>query len=352
MTRSNYVKTICEIGIFAAVGFVLDELQGVISKGLFINGGSIGFAMIAVLIVGFRRGWLPAMLTGLIMGLLDVATSAYILHPAQLMLDYILPYALVGIGCLCKYPFDLAKDKKAKIMWLILATLIGGMAKFMSHYLAGVLFWANPDNFAWGLKTVHPAVYCFVYNIAFIGPSIVLTAGLLVMMYQRVPSILTASSNYGKEEKNKTKIWPIAINSAVITIAIFCFVYFLIDYIKSYYGYVDKENNAVGYDFNPDSMIIFILALFLIVLCVFAYIKIAKKRSNPVLYAIICTTITSVSLIHGIARLIRMYVKGKDPATYWIWFGVGLFTVLLCVGSLVYLKNVKKKAISVPNQQA
>ena len=101
-TTSKYVRTICEIGIFAALGFVLDELQGIISKGLFINGGSIGFAMIAVLIIGYRRGWLPALLTGLIMGLFDIATSAYILHPAQLFLDYILPYALVAVGCLCK----------------------------------------------------------------------------------------------------------------------------------------------------------------------------------------------------------------------------------------------------------
>ena len=90
-TRTNSIRTISEIGIFAALGYVLDELQGALSKGIFINGGSIGFAMIAVIIIAYRRGWLPALLTGLIMGLLDIATSAYILHPLQLLLDYILP---------------------------------------------------------------------------------------------------------------------------------------------------------------------------------------------------------------------------------------------------------------------
>ena len=68
---SKLVTTLCEIGIFAALGFVLDELQGIIFKGVFPNGGSIGFAMIAVLIIAFRRRnvW-PAVLTGLIIGLL------------------------------------------------------------------------------------------------------------------------------------------------------------------------------------------------------------------------------------------------------------------------------------------
>ena len=154
--KSNYVRTICEIGIFAAVGFVLDELQGIISKGIFINGGSIGFAMLAVIVVGYRRGWLPAILTGLIMGGLDIATSAYILHPAQLLLDYILPYAVVGIGCLFKYFFDRTTEKKFKITWLLVGVLVGGLFKFLSHYLAGIIFWADPNNFAWGLTTMSP----------------------------------------------------------------------------------------------------------------------------------------------------------------------------------------------------
>ena len=90
---SNSVRTICEVGIFAAIGYAIDELQGILSKGIFVSGGSIGFAMIAVIIIALRRGWLPAILTGLIIGGLDLATGAYIVHPAQLLLDYILPYA-------------------------------------------------------------------------------------------------------------------------------------------------------------------------------------------------------------------------------------------------------------------
>ena len=55
MKNTTYtVRTICEIGIFAALGFVFDELQGAIFAGVFPSGGSIGFAMIAVLIIALQ----------------------------------------------------------------------------------------------------------------------------------------------------------------------------------------------------------------------------------------------------------------------------------------------------------
>ena len=348
-TTSKYVRTICEIGIFAALGFVLDELQGILSKDLFINGGSIGFAMIAVLIIGYRRGWLPALCTGLIMGLLDIATSAYIIHPAQLFLDYILPYAFVAVGCLFKYPFDKAETKGGKILWLVIGTIVGGLAKFLSHYLAGVIFWANPENFAWGLTSMNPYLYCFIYNIAFIGPSIVLTAALLVAVYARAPMVLLPNENV-EEQENKKNVLPLIIVSVLGAATLGCFTYFLFTYIKSFEHY--KDGSAVGYDFDPDSMVISLLSLFLLVLTVFSFIKIYKGKFSLVFYSKMFLLTSTISLIYGIARLIRMYVKQKDPTTYWIWFGVGLFTVLVFLGLSLFLYFKKKKQINESNPQA
>ena len=344
---STYVRTICEIGIFAALGFVLDELQGILSKGIFINGGSIGFAMLAVLIIGYRRGWLPALCTGLIMGAFDIATSAYIIHPAQLMLDYILPYAMVAVGCLCKIPFDKAETKGQKILWLTIGTIIGGFAKLLSHYLAGVIFWADQSGFAWNLTWMNPYLYCFIYNFAFIGPSIVLSAGLLIAMNARAPMVLEPKESQEKAEN--TKVLPIVLVSVLGTGALFCFIFFLIRYIKSFSDYTDS--GAYGYDFDPDSMVIFILALFLVVLAVFSYIKIFKGRFSMLFYSNLTLITVSMSLIYGIARLIRMYVKEKDPTIYWIWFGVGLATVLVFLSLSLFLYFQKKKT-NESNQQA
>ena len=227
---TNTVRTICEIGIFAALGFIFDEIQGLISANMFPAGGSIGFAMIAVLIIAYRRGILPALLTGLIMGLFDIATKAYVRHPVQVLLDYVFPYMLVAFAALLKPLFDRAQTKKEKIAWLLLGTLIGGLLKLLSHYLAGVFFWVkSPDDFSWGIKNMNTLVYCLIYNLAFIGPSIIITGALLVVVYQTYPTILTGKPLIKSEENTGKKVLPAIISTSLIGGGAFLFVYFLLN---------------------------------------------------------------------------------------------------------------------------
>ena len=338
--KSNAVITMCEVGIFAAIGYVLDELQGILSKGLFINGGSIGFAMIAVLIIAFRRGWLPAICTGLIMGLLDIATSAYILHPAQLMLDYILPYAVVGLVGLLKPMFDKTEEKKSKILWLISATIIGGMLKFTSHYLAGIIFWADPKNFAWNLNSMNPYLYCFIYNIAFIGPSIVLTGAILVTVFVNAPRVLIVKNQAEepKKEMPQNDIYSYIASGIYIATGAFTFIYFLIKYISSFGDY--QDGTAYGYDFDPDSMLIFVLGFMILVLGINTLLATIKKKHNINVSFMALISILSASFIYAISRLIRMYRKEKDPTTYWIWIGVGLATILIV--TILYILEKKQ----------
>ena len=337
--NSNTTITMCEVGIFAAIGYVIDELQGILSKGLFINGGSIGFAMIAVLIIAFRRGWLPAILTGLIMGLLDLATGAYILHPAQLLLDYVLPYALVGLVGFLKPLFDGTDERKSKILWLISGTIIGGMLKFLSHYLAGVIFWANPENFACNLNSMNPYLYCFIYNIAFIGPSIVLTGAILVTVFVNAPRVLNINQQIEeKKEIKQNDLFSYIESVTYIVGGAFCFIYFLIKYILSFGDY--QDGSAYGYDFDPDCMLIFVLGFMILVLGVNTLLATMKKKHNLNLSFCALIAILSSSFIYSIARLIRMYKKEKDPTTYWIWFAVGLVTIL--VATVLYILEKKQ----------
>lgn len=343
--KSNTIVTMCEVGIFAAIGYVIDELQGILSKGLLINGGSIGFAMIAVLIIAYRRGWLPAILTGLIMGLLDLATSAYILHPAQLLLDYVLPYAVVGLAGLLKPFFDNTDERKSKILWLISGTIIGGLLKLLSHYLAGIIFWANPEYFAWGLQSMNPYLYCFVYNIAFIGPSIVLTGALLIIVFVNAPRVLivkkTIEDPKQEIQNNEKSIYSWIESIVYISGGLFAFIYFLIKYILSFGDY--QDGSAYGYDFDPDSMLIFVLGFMIFVLGINTLFATIKKNHNINTSFITLTSLLSASWIYSIARLIKMYQKEKDPTTYWIWFSVGLFTILISTGLYLLRKRQLNK---------
>ena len=347
------VRIICEIGVIAALGFVFDELQGILFKGVFPNGGSIGFAMVVVLVMAFRRGFLPAILTGLLMGLLDIATSAYILHPAQLLLDYILPYAVVGLVGLLRPLYVKSDQKSTKIMWLALGALIGGMLKFLSHYLAGVIFWANPEDFAWNLTSMNPYLYCFIYNIAFIGPSIILSGGLLIAMYLMAPQILNDQPIISETKVEKKNIYPYVISSFLAIAGTAVFVIFLVRYIQSFESY--EDGSAFGYDFDPDSLILFVLGLFVMVLGINALIASFLKKFSYLRTSLNLLSIVTASLIYGIARLIRMYVKEKDPTQYWIWFGVGVATLAICgtffaLSLMKYIKSKKEpKAIQEAN---
>ena len=55
--------------------------------------------------------------------------------------------------------------------------------------------------------------------------------------------------------------------------------------------------------------------------------------------------ITGTSLIYGIARLIRAYIKGKSPNLYWTWFIIGILTVLLVAAffTVSLILNKRKK---------
>ena len=342
---SKLVTAICEIGIFAALGFVLDELQGIIFKGVFPNGGSIGFAMIAVLIIAYRRGLLPALLTGLIMGLFDIATSAYIIHPVQLLLDYMLPYAVVGLVGLFKPIFDKSTNKTSKVIWLIGGTVIGGLLKFACHYTAGVFFWAHPEDFAWKLNEMNTYLYCFIYNIAFIGPSIILTGALFVAIYLKAPQVFVPKYD-ATDERLKNVINPtkIILSSSAIAVGLFFFVFFLVKYIKSFSYYTDVDaygNNVYGYDFDPDYMMLFILGLFLAIMGINNLVKYFKDRFSFVSYSGALFGIMLASFVYGLARLIRMYVKEKDPTNYWIWFAISL--VLLAGATTFFVITLVQK---------
>ena len=334
------VRTISEVGIFAALGFVFDELQGIIFKGVFPNGGSIGFAMIAVLIIAYRRGLIPALVTGLIMGLLDIASNAYIVNVFQLFLDYIFPYALVALAALTKPLYDRATSIDKRIAILILGTVIGGLMKFLSHYLAGIFFWANQADFAWGLNEMQPWLYSFVYNIAFIGPSIILTAALLIIIQLFAPKILATRSTFIDSEKETNTTGPMIVSFLTVSTGLFFFIFFLVRYIKSFY--FEDYGGSFEYDFDPDSMILFVMGAFLVVLGVISLIKTFKNDFSFVTYTGALSAITTSAFIFGLYRLMKVIRKGKDPTLYWIWFAIGGVVMLTSIALLI-LAIIKRK---------
>ena len=192
----DLVMTMVEIGVMAALGFVLDELSGIMFKGIFVNGGSIGIAMLCVLLMAYRRGFVPALITGLIMGLLDLATGPYIIPGeawravVQVLLDYVLAYPMVAFAALFRHAFLKSEDKGKKVLFLCLGTVLGGLLKLLVHYASGILFWADPSSFAFSWTWMNPHLYCFLYNALYVLPCLVLSLIFLLILYWRIPNLL------------------------------------------------------------------------------------------------------------------------------------------------------------------
>ena len=182
-------KILAEIAIMATLAFALDALQGGVFRGLFPNGGSIGIAMLPILVITFRRGFLPGLLTAFVLSFMQLLGGFYAVADSwymvllQMLLDYIIAYPLVAVAGV----FYKSYQQTHKVSYLILGTIIGGALKLLAHYLAGVIFWnsSTPENFVGGAY-----LNSLVYNGGYMIPNIIINALLLWLIAAKQPKIL------------------------------------------------------------------------------------------------------------------------------------------------------------------
>lgn len=176
-------KTMIVIALFAACTFILSKIQLI----QYPQGGGINLlSSIPILMIGLLYGPVTGMTCGLVAGLISLIGGAYIIHPAQFLLDYILPTMLLGVSGL----FGCETKKK-----IFLGCLIAVLLKQTAHILSGCVFFAE---YAW--DGWNPIAYSIVYNLSGTGvegllSSIVLTVLPLTKIKKmaNIPSMTKAS---------------------------------------------------------------------------------------------------------------------------------------------------------------
>ena len=172
---------------------------------------------------------------------------------------------------------------------------------------------------------MNPYLYCFVYNIAFIGPSIVITAGLLVTVFVAAPKVLTNKPFVEDTKSKRRNIAPIAISAVLMTAGAFLFVFFFVSWLKSF---VYKESSS-KYMFDQDSMVIFVLGIFFAILGVITLTTYLKDKFNYMVLSSVLLVIAVISLIYAAAKLGYAFDEEIDPTKYWIWLAVSGFGFIL-----------------------
>jgi len=207
MKKTFSVRTMAEVAI---LGYVLDFLAGAYSAPVFINGGSIGIAMVCIYIVAYRRGFFPALLVGLIMGLLDIADGFYTIVDswykafAQVALDYWIAYPLVAFAGLFKGMFDRANDRKHRILAIVYGCSLGGILKYIAHILSGVLFWADYFDRDF-LNIANPYLYSISYNGLYMIPCMVISGIIVIFIAMKYPRFLSEPDTYSLRVAGRQK---------------------------------------------------------------------------------------------------------------------------------------------------
>jgi thiamine transporter len=141
--RSQRIRFITLVALTAVLGWAL----GFVKIWEMPQGGSISLEMLPIIVLGVVEGPWVAIAAGALTGMLGLIINPVVVHPVQVLLDYPLAYAMVGLsGVFSRTWWSLVKRGKWHLgIWLAIlpATLLGALARYPFHVLSGYIFFGQ-----------------------------------------------------------------------------------------------------------------------------------------------------------------------------------------------------------------
>jgi len=158
------VKGGVEVAAAAALGAVLS----LVKVYTLPQGGSVTATMLPVLFLALWRGPRAGALAGLALGVLKLTLGPVIVHPVQVLFDYPIPYALLGVaGFFRRLP--------------ALGALVASLCRLTVHTYSGAVFFASyapPGVSVWE--------YSLGYNASYLLPEAMICIVLVPILLRRV----------------------------------------------------------------------------------------------------------------------------------------------------------------------
>ena len=180
--KNNKTRTLCEAAIFIAMA----EILSFIKLYEFPNGGSVTLEMLPIILFAVRYGCGWGAGAGFVFGTVTYARSATSSPstgpPSSATTSW--PFTALGFGA------GLLARRKWSVFY---GTVIGGVLRFLAHYIIGAVVWGKymPDEF-FGMTMTSPWFYSLLYNGSYMLPSIILCLVVFAALYKPLKKYFTA----------------------------------------------------------------------------------------------------------------------------------------------------------------
>lgn len=186
MSNKEKILSITSAGICIALAFVLSQLK------LFEMpmGGSVTPASVLPIVVfcmAFGPAWgFVAAIVFALLQLIGGFTGGYLVTPFQVLLDYILGYACLGITGFAALPSakrlqirnPLKRFASAGLIKAIVFTVVAYVARWFCSVLSGVIFYAE-----YAPEGMNPWVYSMSYNGGFLAVDCAITIAVMAVLF-------------------------------------------------------------------------------------------------------------------------------------------------------------------------
>ena len=153
-------KIIAETAVFVSLATVLSYIKIGLPQGGSVTAGS----MVPILWLALRRGPKIGLFAAILYGIVQLAAEPFIVHPAQVLLDYPIAFGVLGVaGFFQKRHF--------------IGVTLGIIGRFISHFISGIVFWADYTP-----KGMTPIVYSAAYNGGYMLVELVISIYMIYVL--------------------------------------------------------------------------------------------------------------------------------------------------------------------------
>lgn len=153
-------RTIIHIGIAIALAIVLKMFR-IMQMPM---GGSVTLgSMIPIIFIAYVYGPRVGYLTGMLFGVMDLLLGAYVVHPMQLLLDYVLAFGVLGVAGYFRNNISIG-------------ALAAIALRFLCHIASGVIFFSSYAG------EQNALVYSILYNGTYLLPEAIIAMIILAIL--------------------------------------------------------------------------------------------------------------------------------------------------------------------------